>query len=669
MSKKYEPFGKYVLLEKLATGGMAEVYLAKSESAEGISKFIAIKRILPQYFDQREFIDMFKDEAKIAINLNHSNIVSIYEFGVEANQFFLVMDYVEGRNIRQVLNKMKKAKRTFAIEQIAYIIKEVAAGLDHAHRCLDGATGRPLNITHRDISPQNIMLSFEGEVKVVDFGIAKAESKLESTRAGTLKGKFSYMSPEQASGQPLDLRTDIFSLGIVFWELLANERLFAASNEINTLRKVKECKIPSLRAMNPNIPAELEQIVGKSLAKDRSLRYQTAATMYRDLNRFLNRHYPDFSAHDFSSFIKSLYSDEIIEHRKKMMEHAQVRMSDLREATPPSVAPAPVAPASSQRPPPLIHQPIEPSQSFFVFDGSDEDGNLELASESDRNLNKSSAQSQTENRESLGVQSPPSFSDYEIQAIKRASRESSIGIQPRVDYDNRSASFQRSHTNHSLKAKKRSNTLPILLMITALGLGFYLKDRFSGEDGTPGTISFSSILSIFNGDPKPPNSPYPAPPDWLYTLHVQSTPSGADIYINGQKSGQATPAVVKVPVNKQFKLTLVMEGYEKFERNFKQDRATASFRAQLSLQAAPPPQKSAQAVGYVKVNIPIGAKRLIINGQSYDYKPKRRYRVPANVPLTVEAIGLAGGRDAQTITVKPDSVRDITLNPNASPRR
>lgn len=328
-NKSYEVFGKYILLEKLAAGGMAEVFLSRAPGTSGIGKFVAIKRILPQYYDTQEFIDMFRDEAKIAINLSHSNVVSIYEFGVEKNQFYLVMDYVEGRNLRQILNKMKKSNSTFSIDQIIYICKEVAGGLDHAHRCHDGTTGKPLNITHRDMSPQNIMISYEGEVKIVDFGIAKAESQLETTRAGTLKGKFGYMSPEQAEGQPVDLRTDIFSLGTVLWELLANDRLFIANNEINTLRKIRECQIPSLRKINPNIHAELERVVQKALARDRNLRYQTAAAMHRDLSRYLNRQFPDFSPHDFSVFVKTLFSDEIIEARKHLIDYSKVSFDSL----------------------------------------------------------------------------------------------------------------------------------------------------------------------------------------------------------------------------------------------------------------------------------------------------------------------------------------------------
>ena len=324
MSQKPEYFGKYILLEKLAAGGMAEVFLSRAPGAGGIAKFVAIKRILPQFSDNKEFIDMFKDEAKIAINLSHSNIVGIYEFGVEVGQFFLVMDYVKGRNIRQILNKMKQGNINFNIDQIVYMCKEIAAGLDHAHRCIDGTTGKPLNITHRDMSPQNVMVSFEGEIKIIDFGIAKAETQMETTRAGTLKGKFGYMSPEQAEGHSVDLRTDNFSLGIVLWELLANDRLFIANNEINTLRKIRDCQIPSLTKINPEIHPELERIVFKALTKDRNLRYQTAAAFHRDLSRFLNRHYPDFSSQDFSMFVKSLYADEILDLNNKLVEYSQV---------------------------------------------------------------------------------------------------------------------------------------------------------------------------------------------------------------------------------------------------------------------------------------------------------------------------------------------------------
>ena len=329
MSDKPEVFGKYILLEKIASGGMAEIYLAKSIGAENVSKFLAIKKILPQFSQNYEFVEMFKEEAKIAIQLSHANIVPIFEFGEEARQFYLAMEYVEGRNLRQILNYFKKREAQLSIPMIVYIMKEAARGLDHAHRCVDGTTGAPLNIVHRDISPQNVMLSFEGEVKIVDFGIAKAESKIETTRAGTLKGKFGYMSPEQAEGQEVDFRTDIFSIGIVLWELLANDRLFVANNEMNTLRKIRDCQIPSLRKIDPNISAELERITNKALTRDRTLRYQSGEDMYKDLSIFLNKQYPEFSGQDLSKLLKKVFQKEREDNRKKLVEYSKIKMASI----------------------------------------------------------------------------------------------------------------------------------------------------------------------------------------------------------------------------------------------------------------------------------------------------------------------------------------------------
>lgn len=331
MSQNFERFGKYILLEKLASGGMAEVYLSKSTGAEGVNKFVAIKRILPQYSENPEFVEMFKEEAKIAVNLTHSNIVSIFDFGVERNQFYLVMDYLEGKNLRQITTELKKQNKALSVDQIVYILKEAAAGLDHAHRGVDSSTGKPLNVIHRDVSPQNLMISYDGEVKVIDFGIAKAETQLEATKAGTLKGKYGYMSPEQADGQYIDSSTDIFSLGIVLWELLANDRLFTASNEAAILRKIRECQIPPIRKLNPSVPNELEKIVHKALAKDKSLRYQTTASFHRDLNRFLNTAYPEFSPHDFAVFMKETFSSEFLEIQRKRVEFSKVKIADTPE--------------------------------------------------------------------------------------------------------------------------------------------------------------------------------------------------------------------------------------------------------------------------------------------------------------------------------------------------
>jgi serine/threonine protein kinase len=363
------------LLEKLNAGGMAEVYLAKSIGANGVNKFFAIKRILPQYADNREFIDMFKEEAKIAVNLDHSNVVSIIDFKADKNQLYLVMDYVQGQNLRQLLQQKKKKNLELNLPFIVNIVREVAAGLEHAHKCVDKTSGKALNIIHRDMSPQNIMISYEGEVKIVDFGIAKAETAGDTTKVGTLKGKFSYMSPEQAEGQIVDQVTDIFSLGIILWELIADDRLFIANNEVNILKRIKECDIPDIRRVVPTVPAELEKIVKKSLMKDKAQRYQNAGEMIKDLTRFLNKEYPDFTKTDFATFVKFLFDEELKSNQNQLVKYAKIQMETL--PTPPPHSPQQFDTAlsrthninPSQKEPPkgffenTLHSVVKPSKS------------------------------------------------------------------------------------------------------------------------------------------------------------------------------------------------------------------------------------------------------------------------------------------------------------------
>ena len=313
----FKKFGKYTIIKKLASGGMADILLANDLSPTGFGRFVVIKRALSKFSDNEEFKDMFKNEGKVACNLKHRNITPIYEFGIEKNQFFLSMEYISGRNLRELIKQLQVYKGSLSIPHAVHIIREVASGLNYAHNAIDSNTGQPLNLIHRDISPQNIMLSFDGEIKLIDFGIAKiADTNL--TRAGHLKGKFSYMSPEQAHGEILDERTDIFCLGIILWELLTSKRLFASKNELASLKKIKNCEIPNAQKINPKVPTELNNIVKKALNKNKNARYKTAARLEQDLSVFLNKTYPEYSQYDFISFTKKIYRKKIMEERENL---------------------------------------------------------------------------------------------------------------------------------------------------------------------------------------------------------------------------------------------------------------------------------------------------------------------------------------------------------------
>ncbi len=663
MSVGIEEFGKYILLEKIASGGMAEVYLAKSTANSGISKFIAIKRILPQFSENPEFIEMFKEEAKIAANLNHGNVVSIFEFGVEKSAFFLVMEYVEGQNLRQVLNHLKKKQKYFSIDQIVYSIKEVAAGLDHAHRCLDGATGRPLNITHRDMSPQNIMMSFEGEVKIVDFGIAKAESQMEHTRAGTIKGKFGYMSPEQAEGQATDLRTDIFSLGIILWELLANDRLFVSNSELGTLKKIRECQIPPLRKLNPSVLPELERICNKALAKDKSLRYQTAAAFHRDLNRFLNTQYPEFSPHDFSVFMKSAFSEMFIENRKKLIDYAKIQGMSFGSDQPNTVTIS----TSTEGEQNSITQRDAEADSTAPDDNADFQSEAKLTSDSAR-VNLSDLKTTD------GVRKP----------MSPVSKNPSNFVRPGAISSGTMTSTRSNATRSRIRPqpeKKAPMAAPMafglaVLIIGGLGTWLSFNNKVVAEpipDDLIVNLPISTLPTAApsNGVSQAPvavNAPEPSrpttgssdsastKPSQPLAIIIESSPTGARVFMDGRDTGMITPLRTTVDSDKDFTVTLKLAGYQVFERK---DRAlTTGHQIKATLSALP-------KMGYLNLDLVNAGKNpvITINGQRITEKlPLRNYPVIANTSIRVEANNpFTALSDEHVFKVKPNERTQVRL--------
>ncbi|RMD99089.1 MAG: PEGA domain-containing protein [Deltaproteobacteria bacterium] len=324
-------FGKYILIDKVAVGGMAEIYKAKALGLGGFEKTLAIKKILPHFAENDEFVTMFIDEAKIAGQLNHANIVQIFDLGEINGDYFIAMEYVYGRDLRASLRMAEKKGKPFSIEQAVYIIIETLKALDFAHRKKD-SKNRALNIIHRDISPQNILISFEGEVKLTDFGIAKATSKASQTQAGVLKGKFAYMSPEQASGKRLDQRSDLFSVGILLYELLTGTRLFLAKTDFATLELVREAKVERPSKFNKKIPNALDRIVLKALKKKPEQRYQHALDFQEDLTRFL------YSSSTFSldklnlaAYMQELFAETIQEDQERLKEENRVVTEFLRQ--------------------------------------------------------------------------------------------------------------------------------------------------------------------------------------------------------------------------------------------------------------------------------------------------------------------------------------------------
>lgn len=326
-----ETFGKYFLIDKVAVGGMAEVFRAKTFSHGGFEKLLVIKRILQHLGDNGEFVEMFIDEAKISVMLQHPNIVQIYDFGKCRENYFIAMECVEGKDLKIILRKLAERRKLLPVEYAVYLAHEVCKGLDYAHK-KKNIKGEPMGIVHRDMSPSNMIVSYNGEVKIADFGIAKAEISIYNTKDGVLKGKFEYMAPEQASGLPVDQRADLFAVGIMLHEMLTGRRLFKSESEIRTLERIKAADAKPPSATNPSIPARLDEIVMRALSRDPKDRYQDAKELQTDLLEFMYPATPDLTRESLAHFMQQLFITEIAEERDRLEEGTKVAVALAAEA-------------------------------------------------------------------------------------------------------------------------------------------------------------------------------------------------------------------------------------------------------------------------------------------------------------------------------------------------
>jgi len=296
---------------------MAEIFLAKSFGAAGFERLLVIKKILPHMAEDDEFITMFIDEARIASTLNHSNIAQINELGKEGGAYFIAMEFVNGKDLSRIYERSVQVKRNIPIPLAVLIASRICEGLDYAHRRTDSG-GKNLKIIHRDISPGNVLVSYDGDVKLIDFGIAKATNRMGRTTAGTLKGKFGYMSPEQVRGLPLDHRSDVFSVGILLYEMLTGERLFGGESDFGTLEKVRNAIVTPPTTYNAKIPKELEKTVLRALAKDPEERHEWASDLQEDLVRYLMHDGSLITGKSLASFVRDLFAKDIVKENERL---------------------------------------------------------------------------------------------------------------------------------------------------------------------------------------------------------------------------------------------------------------------------------------------------------------------------------------------------------------
>lgn len=340
MAERVQKFGKYELLDKIGAGGMAEIYKARYIGIDGFEKVLVLKKILPNFADNTAFIKMLINEAKLTSSLQHVNIVQIFELGEINDQYYIAMEYVNGRDLLKIMAQASKIRLRVPPKIVVYLLSEVCKGLGYAHGACD-SDGNNLHIIHRDVSPSNIIVSQQGEVKIMDFGVARAtqqNSGVEKTRAGTLKGKLGYMSPEQVTGKTIDHRADIFSLGIVFFEMLTLKRLFLGRTDLDTMINIRDANIDEKLKKYSFIPEDIHPILRRALAKDPNQRYQTAEELHEELLDYLFTNQLKVTHRTLQTYVDALFSNN---PREELAAHFP------RETFDPNAAPATAAVAKS----------------------------------------------------------------------------------------------------------------------------------------------------------------------------------------------------------------------------------------------------------------------------------------------------------------------------------
>lgn len=299
-----DAIGAYHLISKVAQGGMAELYLADCLREDGFRRRLAVKRILPHFASNEDFVQMFIREARLAALLQHPNIVQVFDYGKIEDVSFIAMEYIDGKDLGQVISAMKAG---LPVEPAVFVFSEICKGLEYSHSRMDDQTGEPLKIVHRDISPQNILVSYQGEVKISDFGISKASTEPNLTRTGKLKGKLMYLAPEQVTGEGVDHRLDLYALGLVFYQALTGNFAYKFDSEVEAIKNIPTITIEPLGSRKAGIPEELDRIVMRCLDKNVATRYQSAAAIHADLVAFKKSHQITFDSTDLAALLKAKF--------------------------------------------------------------------------------------------------------------------------------------------------------------------------------------------------------------------------------------------------------------------------------------------------------------------------------------------------------------------------
>jgi len=555
--KKFERFGKYLILDHLVDGGMAKICRARY-LGEQSNKIIAIKMVQPQFSRDPSFVRMFQDELSVTFGLQHPNIAQTYDYGKVNDQLYTAMEYVDGANLKQFLDRLKEKNFVFPVEISIYIISQVCQGLHYAHTFTDKLSGQPLHIVHRDISPHNIMLTYDGAVKVIDFGIAKSNANSEATQAGTIKGKLSYLAPEYLDGMELDARYDEFAVGITLWEMLCSRKMFTAANDLAVLKQIQACKIAPPSSINPNVPKELDAIVMKALSKDRSQRYEDMDKFNRALVKFLYAQYPDFNPSDLSYFAKELFKEEIKRDKEKFVEYGKIDVRPYLSEMESNEAPRPQAAPEAK--------------------SSSSNGEVELKRQERIELDLTSTEVQAEGTGKIELDTNVKTATRKVarQPVIKVAKAAEPGTTPSIKIKTTIDKTSSTTVKALNKAKKEAGeksevngvTVIIVLVATLAGVG-YFQPAFIEE------LTGINIYRMIHGDPERSISSIPEktggnPSKSVETKEGSLTLSGVDfemdVFINNTKRDYISGTSLKLPLNEEITVQVKKTGYKTFTK-------------------------------------------------------------------------------------------------------
>lgn len=569
-SQKRERFGRYLILDHLVDGGMAKICRARF-LGEQADKVVAIKMVQPQFSKDEAFKTMFMDEIKVTFGLLHPNVIQTYDYGMNKGQLFVAMEYCDGRNLKEFLEKLKERKFVFPVEISTYIISQACQGLYYAHTFRDKLTGQEANIIHRDISPHNIMLTYDGAVKIIDFGIAKSQSNSEATQAGTIKGKLSYLAPEYLEGLELDARYDQFAVGITLWEMLCSRKLFKENNDLAVLKKIQECKIPVPSSINPNVPKELDEIVLKALSKDRNKRYENLDQMNRALMKFLYAKYPDFNATDLSYFSQELFRDEIKKDREKMFEFGKIDIKPYLEELKREVEGGSVKAASAEAAAANGSSDSTPTpKKEVVLDFGFE---VEEKKKHTSTVKRAAA---LKDKTNASADSTMSRSIADIAKTAQAAK-SGTSSGTRTGGKGESTKLIKNELAAKKAAKKSRGTYAAMLAFL-VGAAIYAWSSFVKEpDAVPvQNNQASNSANKANGKNREPATSDSDEEQYAKLVLSHFDKQKMQVFINGKKTEVDLLSTVKAPVKKDFILRVQIEGKKHFIKEMRLDNNAAT---------------------------------------------------------------------------------------------